>query len=381
MRVISRLRDFERVQVTDAREVRVMLLGPSRSAVSGVSTHLNQLMGSPLAGQFRFDHFQVGSEGRSEGSIDKAMRLTFSPLLLGYRLLSRGSAIVHINSSLDQKAFWRDTAYLLIAKVVRCKIVYQVHGGELPDQFFGGRQPLTAFLKWMLRLPDAIVLLAEVERSAYRTFGAFRNLSVIPNAIDSDAYAPEARGRQFGSALNIAYIGRLVYDKGIFEAIEALRILRDSGINNLTLSIAGSGPAENELKEQTRALQLEHDVRFVGPVHGEQKIRFWRNADLFVFPTFHREGLPYALLESLASGTPVITTAVGAIPDVVADGVHGIMVNPHAAAEVANAVRRLILDRSLMQRMSRACLERAREGYGVERLSDDFAKLYTRVLA
>lgn len=144
---------------------RVVLLGPARTAVGGVSTHLNQLLGSSLAATAELMHFQVGSEGRSESSIQNLLCLVVSPMaFLGF-VISRRPDIVHLNTSLEPKSFWRDTAYLMVARLLRSKLVFQVHGGALPEQFFSGRPLLTRLLKRVIRASDVIVLLAQAELS------------------------------------------------------------------------------------------------------------------------------------------------------------------------------------------------------------------------
>lgn len=97
---------------------RVLLLGPQLDAVSGVSTHLNQLFGSELRNDFGLSHFQVGSE-----------RLTFSPLRLAARIIRDRPDIVHINASLDHKSFPRDATYLAVAKTLGRQAIFQVHSG------------------------------------------------------------------------------------------------------------------------------------------------------------------------------------------------------------------------------------------------------------
>ena len=99
-------------------------------------------------------------------------------------------------------------------------------------------------------------------------------------------------------------------------------------------------------------------------------------ASLFVFPTFHQEGLPYSVLESLASGTPTITTRNDGIPDVVHEGVHGIFVEPHNPPMVATAVKTLLFDKARLKRMAAACVKRVREHYTIDRMAQRFANLY-----
>jgi glycosyltransferase involved in cell wall biosynthesis len=102
------------------------------------------------------------------------------------------------------------------------------------------------------------------------------------------------------------------------------------------------------------------------------------NADVFGLPTRHREGLPYALLESMAARTPVVICPVGAIPDVMQDGVHGIFVPPGDVGALRDAILRLDQDRALLRRMGKACRERVQAHYSLDRLSADFQAVYAR---
>lgn len=356
---------------------KILLLGPSLLAVSGVATHLSQLFGSSLSEQFHLIHFQVGSEGKKEGVEEKLIRFLFSPFALAQKIIRKRPDIIHLNTSLEPKSFWRDAVYLAVSQCLGIKVVYQVHGGELPQQFFNGKKLLTGFLRWLLTLPDAVVLLASVELEAYQSFTHCKRLLVIPNAVDLKDF-PERSGKEIESeVVQLGYIGRLAHNKGVFEAIEALDILRKAGVDGIALTIAGSGPAEADLRGLVKKLGLESHVIFAGALFGEQKKRFWEQVDIFVFPTFHREGLPYTVLESLASGTPLVTTRMGGIRDVIADGIQGFFVEPHDAGGVAAALQTMINDKERMAIMSAACLARAKEFYGIDRLACQFSKLYT----
>ena len=201
----------------------VILLGPSREAVSGVSTHLNLLLASAtLAGGFSLAHFQVGSEGRAEPSGARWLRLAASPLRLAAETLRRGAAVVHVNTSLDRRAYWRDLAYVAVAKLCGAHVVYQVHGGALPADFFASRV-LTAWLRATLAWPDVVVVVASIEAQAYRAFVPRQSVALVPNGIDCDAGADPERGRAAQAArLSLLYIGRLIGTKGLCESLEAL---------------------------------------------------------------------------------------------------------------------------------------------------------------
>jgi glycosyltransferase involved in cell wall biosynthesis len=358
----------------------VIVLGPGRDAVSGVSTHLNLLLGSSLPRQFELVHFQVGSEGRAEGRLRRAARLLASPLLLATAILPRRAAVVHVNTSLDARAYWRDLVYVAVAKLLGARVVYQVHGGALPAEFFASRL-LSAWLRFTLGWPDVVVVLASVEQRAYRAFVPGQHIALVPNGIAAGELPGAERGSVAARApLRLLYIGRLIAAKGLFESLEALAALRPSG-RQPQLVVAGSGPEETRLQARVAALALQEQVTFVGPAFGERKAQLLAQADVLLLPSYHPEGLPYALLEGMAAGVVPIVTRIGAIPDVVAHGVHGLFVEPRHPQAIAGAIAALDRDRARLVRMSTACRSRVASSFTVDRVAADFAALYAVLCA
>ena len=356
----------------------LLLLGPDRNAVSGISTHLNQLMDSRLAGHYRMLHFQVGSEGRAEGRLGKLRRMLLSPWQLAWVLLRDRPAIVHINSAMDPKAFWRDLAYLIVARILGRRIVYQIHGGALPDVFTRGSTAFACLVRAMCRIPDRFVLIARIEDQAWRQFMPTLRTQVIANAIDTGwVPAPDACGFRTSGELRLVYLGRIVESKGVFETVEALARLHREGIP-ARLTIAGSGADEARLREQVERLGLASRVEFAGPVFGRDKERFWLQADVLVFPTW-REGLPYSLLEAMAVGVLPITCPVGAIPDVITDRRDGLLVPVGDPDALAAAIRWVHEHRDAARTIALAARQRVGRDYTVERLAADFADVYSHL--
>lgn len=357
-----------------------LLLGPHLDAVSGVSTHLNLLLASSLAEEFRLVHFQVGSEGRRERAAGRVLRLALSPLRLAFEILGRNAAIVHLNTSLNARAYWRDLAYLAVARLCGARVVYQVHGGALPQAFCRGSRVLESILRGALRLADAVVVLARIELRAYRKFAPGVAVVALPNAIDAAPYAALKRApARPGTPLRLAYVGRLAREKGLPETLQGLKLALAQGAR-AQLVIAGSGPDEEKLRELAHDLGLGDAVAFIGPVFGEAKAKLLAGADALVLAS-HSEGLPYALLEGMSAGTAVIATRVGAIPDVVVDGVHGLFVPPHNPLAIGHAIARLDADRGLLARMSEAGRRRVAGSYSLDRLAGDFRRLYAELCA
>lgn len=358
----------------DVHKPKALILSPALHAVSGVSTHANMLLASALAKDFDLLHFQVGSEGRSETQLQKLRRFFGSPVALGIALLRHRPQVVHLNTSLVAKAYWRDWGYLIVAKLLGATVINQIHGGALPQNFFSNKHLLTWLLRRFILWSDVVSVLSREELQAYQQFLPQARVVHIPNAIDPAGLLGEIQTPDRTRPLKLVYVGRLAREKGLFEALSALATLRAQG-RSLTFALAGGGKDEAALRASATQLGLADVVHFLGPVFGAQKHALWREADAFIFPTY-AEGLPYALLEAMAAGTPPITCAVGAIPDVMRDGVHGLLVPLRDAPALATAIAKLDDDRALLQRMALAARSRMLEHYTIARLAADFRQLY-----
>lgn len=356
----------------DAR--RVAVFGPSLTAMSGVSTHLRTLFASSLAREFELLHFQVGREGRRESALQRLARYAFSPAQLALFLLRTRAGVVHLNASLDARGYWRDLVYWAVARLLGRRVVNQVHGGALPQEFFRDHPLRTWVLRRFLVASHAVTVLSSAELDAYRAFDPRIRVRLVPNAIDPAGLLDAERAANGDAPLRLVYVGRLVREKGLLELVEALALLAGEG-REFTLEVAGSGPLAHELAAAARAAGLEAHIRFLGEVFGEDKRRLWLGSDVFALPSY-AEGLPYALLEAMAAGCVPVTTRVAAIPDVVCQGEHGLFVPPRDARALARALAALDDDRARLARMAAACRRRVRAHYTVERLARDLRTLY-----
>jgi glycosyltransferase involved in cell wall biosynthesis len=294
------------------------------------------------------------------------VRLVTSPFRLAAAIARTGASIVHLNPSLSPKAFWRDLAHLAAAKLCGARVVYQIHGGAvslLP------RGVLRASLRW----PDVVVVLSRAELEELRELVPQQNVVLVPNAIECAPF-PRSR-RAAGGPLKLFHIGRLLRTKGVFEIVQGLALARQRGAE-AQLVIAGEGPALPQLRQAVEELGLAGHVSFAGPAFGERKAQLLGEAEVLLLPSY-AEGLPYALLEGMAAGLVPIVTRVGAMPDVVIEGVHGVVVPSRDPAAIAQAIAALAADRALLARMSAASRERVLAAYSIERLAEDFTALYT----
>jgi glycosyltransferase involved in cell wall biosynthesis len=162
----------------------------------------------------------------------------------------------------------------------------------------------------------------------------------------------------------IVFVGRLEPQKGHSVLLDAMPAIRGA-FPNVKLICAGEGSLRAELDQKVRDLALQDSAWFVGY---PQDVRDWLAiADLTVLPSFY-EGLPVTPIESLASGKPVVATAVDGTPEVVIDGKTGLTVPPGDPKRLAEAICRLLGDPQMAQRLGEQGREWVLNNFSVERL-------------
>jgi len=176
-------------------------------------------------------------------------------------------------------------------------------------------------------------------------------VSVLPNPAPEVPQLPpreELRAELGLDGRLLAFAGRLGPQKSLDVALEAV-----AAVPGVTLAIAGDGPDRADLERHAQELGLGERARFLGGLPRDRVLRLFRAADAALLSSSW-ENFPHTVVEALAVGTPVVSTAVGGVPEVVADGENGLLVPPGDPAALAAALARLLDDDALRERLGRA---------------------------
>lgn len=209
-------------------------------------------------------------------------------------------------------------------------------------------------------------------------------LRVVPNGIDVDTFAATARRGRVRAELGLApdrlvvsLVGEVGWRKGQAVLLEAVARLRANGAaHDAVFLLAGEGGGRTELEARARALGLaDGTVRFLG--FRDDVPDLLADTDLLVLPSFE-EGFPNALLEGMALGLPVVSTPVDGIPELVVDGVTGVLTPPGDAPALAAALGALLGDAARRRTMGEAGRARVREAFSQVRVMDDLEASLTQ---
>ncbi len=206
---------------------------------------------------------------------------------------------------------------------------------------------LTFFSRFILRNADIIFTVSP--RFSNQIFSLNSNTQTIRPMIgfnESDILKPF--DIVFNNSINILYVGRLVFDKGIFELIEALSVLVNNG-GNFHLNLVGPGPDAEKLRDFVNIKGLERNVSFFGMVSDSSKIKeIYRNNDVFILPSYH-EGFPRVLYEAMMMRIPILTTFVGTIDYIMKDKYNCLKILPKDVNSIVNRVEELVSNAELAQ--------------------------------
>ena len=174
-------------------------------------------------------------------------------------------------------------------------------------------------------------------------------------------------------------VGRLSQEKAHADLIEAFKLLRATNPDlNCKLLIVGDGTERASLETAARASGQNDRITFAGQVSNVQP--FYAAADVFVLPS-HSEGSPNVLLEAMAAEVPIVATAVGGVPEIVADEESALLVPPKNRPALAAAIDRVLQDSALAQRLTTVASAQVAREHSPEAYARNLISLYQEVIA
>lgn len=346
----------------------VVMLGTSFETHGGISSVLKTYRACGL-----FDRWPVEfvATHRDGGFARKLLRLLGALGAFAVLLLRHRRAVLHVHSA-SRASFWRKSLFMSLALAARWPVIFHLHGGGFGTFYDAECTPVgRAIVRFFLDRAACIVVVSE--RWCAWMHRVTRNPRIV--TIANPVALPALPARRREPAL-VAFTGRHSQAKGVPELLTAIAGLAPSR-PNLRLECAGSGDL-GEVARQARVLGIHELVALRGWIGAQERERLLARATVFVLPS-HAEGLPVSLLEAMAAGCPVVASAVGGVPDLVVDGVNGLLVPPGDPHALALAMDRVMRDRELAARLSQAARETIARRYAPERSLAPLEALYAEL--
>ncbi|HPS52227.1 MAG TPA: glycosyltransferase family 4 protein [Phycisphaerae bacterium] len=286
------------------------------------------------------------------------------------------NCICHIHTC-SGMSFWRDAWLAAAAGQAGAKVLLHIHGARF-DSFMGE-------LGWMMKRragkilsrADGVITLGETLRSKYSALQPDENIKWL--VVHNGVKIPEKTAD--GGSGKFLFLGNYSRRKGAADLIKALAVTRDGG-NALCANIAGIETQQGQMKQLQNMIDelgIQKQATLTGLLSGNPKYEAITTAEGFVLPSYN-EAQPMAILEAMAAGLVVVTTAVGDIPSVVRNGTDGLLVAPGDVNALAAAMLKLSQDTAMRRNMANSARQRVAERYSVEVVTNDLIKIYDNLL-
>ncbi len=342
---------------------RILFVGTLPPPVHGSAVVSLQIKDSKVINNaFDCDWINLGTS-RSMNEIGKATLA--KPLrLLGalgkeiWYLLSRRYDLCYLAITCHGSGFLKDSPFMLMAKLFRKKIVIHQHNKGMADDV--DRWPY----RWLLPLcykNAKVILLSwylypDIEKVVKR-----EDVFICPNGIKvqefkssrvQDAFETWNEKPETDRVPRLLFLSNLIESKGVLVLLDALKILKDKGYS-FVCDFVGGETKDIDVKrfnEEVEKRGLNEIAIYQGRKYGSEKDKALCAADVFVLPTMN-DCFPLVILEAMEQGKPVVTTAIGGIPDIVDNEVTGLIANVGDAQSLAICLENMITNAQLRSGM------------------------------
>ncbi len=305
-----------------------------------------------------------------EGSASKKIWKFLKAFAYVFMLAVRGRvALLHCHVSMGG-SFWRKFALASLGRRFGIPVILHLHGSETKLFYIALPSFAKRIVARQLTAASVVFVLSQSWRSFVLDVAPKAQVVVLPNYVElpepTEKLSPDAN-------INVLFLGLVGDRKGVYDLLPAFAAALKT-VPQLFLRIGGNGEVE---KAQALAdkLGLQANVDCLGWISGDAKNDLLRDADIFVLPSYN-EGLPVSILEAMSWGLPVITTAVGGIPELIKDHVNGFLISPGDIPALQNLLEQLGGNPDIRRRVGLAARESIKEEYSKEVILPILSSVY-----
>ena len=373
----------------NARKRSILLVGPLPPPPGGIATAVSTLLRSSLVEDFKFVHLDNSTKRpvNKKGKIDllNIASFIFQISLLIVKIVRHRPNLVQIETA-SGISFLKNSIFVLLSKAAFRKIIISIYGpGPGFIEFFHDSPTIgRRYLKFVLSRCAVVRIESEQWVKAFSSELELEESKIcaIPNVVwpedFSDNTSPTNRSRDEMTLLFLGWVGEA---KGIFDLVDSIEILAHKGYQ-FKLLIVGPEMRKGDTDKVIKVIvdkHLDKYAKVLGETERSEVVEYYHAADVYLLPSY-TEGLPLAILEAMAAGLPIVSTRVGAIPQVVEEGVNGFLVDPGDVEGLVSRLEILIKNEKLREEMGASNRTKILEEYSSDKQVKMFRCLYSQIL-
>jgi glycosyltransferase involved in cell wall biosynthesis len=297
----------------------------------------------------------------------------FKAFLLAYLRRREFDVIqVHIAGTAMIPAF-------MISKIAGKPYVVTCHGSDI--RIFRKKAAVRLLQKILLPKASYVVAVSkEIRDLLIKEYGlSSQSIKLISNGYD-EALVKRLLARPSNNAFrktpSLVFVGSLREVKDPLNLIETFKVISDR-VKNIHLQIVGDGHLREAVEKKIKCYKLQDRVTLHGWIHHQRALEVVASSEIYI-STSVEEGLPTSLIEAMALEKAVVTTGVGGVPEIITNGVNGLLTPPRSPERMAQLVENLLKDPILAERLGKAAAESVRD-FSWNRIAQKYQNIYQRV--
>lgn len=354
--------------------MNILITAPSLNPVknvSGISTVVNGIIENNL--NHRYYHYLLGRPDISIGRLKWAVQLTKQLALFPFFVKRHEIELIHENLPFDSKGLIREFVINCWCRLLGVPVVLHIHGGE-----YFTNEPTMFFFRFLassiFKGSKRILVLSDIEKQTISVKYNCNHVVVLPNSINTLKNG-DLGERVLSDKPVLLFLGRIHETKGTQEILDAIRLLREK--MRFRFILCGEGPQKDHMIAACSEI-LGADFEFKGIVYDKTKMEILNLSDLFILPSYF-EGLPMALLETMAVGIVPVVTDVGSIKCVVQHGINGVIVNKKDANDLYQKLIEIMSDPAMFRLLSCNAQNTIQDKYDINNYVQQLNSLYNKV--
>lgn len=349
---------------------KILVIGPSQTrSKGGMATVIEEIeKDQELNEQFDIDIYESYIDG------NKFVRFVYSIYaFVKFYFTKRNYDLYHIHVASRGSTF-RKGHYVDVIKKWNKKVILHVHGAQYLVFFNEITEKKQKRVIEILKKSDMVIALSQDWKDKFDQKFGLINCYVLENGIDMERLSPAIQDQAIHQEAFVT-LGRLGQRKGTYDLVEAVDIARET-VPNIKCYLAGDGEVE-KVRKLVKSKNLENNIDVVGWANFDKKLELLKSVSTLILPSYN-EGLPMAILEGMACGKAIISTTVGAIPEVVGEE-NGILIEAGDVKALSNAIIKCSQNLSLINSMSKKNIEKIDTEFSMKVMHQKLEQYYKEI--
>ena len=343
------------------------MVGPDPESMGGIARVVKNWKNDGL-----FNEYNITYISTTPSSEQGKFVFVLWSIFLFLKLCITTKTIVYIHTA-SFNSFYRKSIFIMIALLNRLPVVLHIHPSYFLTFLSEAPSLLRAFMFFLLRRVSCFVVLTDQTLLGIgRLFPAIP-VFVLRNVVGDDLLERQEVARQTRTAL---FLGWYVEEKGVYELVDAVEILLDKGCR-MELECYGT-KEEQRLRGYVARKNLEQWIRVNGWADDETKIRALLSSTMLILPS-HTEGIPNVILEAWATKTPVVSTAVGGLAEILVDEHNAIVAQAKNPLHLSLTIEKCLSRPELRKKIAQNAYETILNEYTMLSIREQFARIIASV--